>query len=146
MNIFLRELRANVKSLLIWSAVIILLIVIAPAKFSAFAGDPSMLAVLDAFGAERAFIIGQDFGAQFAGELALLLDGVENAVAALGQGGEVLGAFVHRFELGFVEIAGDVLAVTGHEGDGGSRVEQLDGALHLFVLQRDFLRNAAYEF
>lgn len=89
---------------------------------------------------------GVDFGAQFASELALLLDGVENAVAALGQGGEVLGAFVHRFELGFVEIAGDVLAVTGHEGDGGSRVEQLDGALHLFVLQRDFLRNAAYEF
>ena len=47
MNIFLRELRANLKSLLIWSVIISLLIVIAAAKFSAFAGDPSMLAMLD---------------------------------------------------------------------------------------------------
>jgi len=47
MNIFLRELKANLKSLLIWSAIIFLLIMIALAKFSAFAGDPSMLAMLD---------------------------------------------------------------------------------------------------
>ncbi len=47
MNIFLRELRANLKSLLIWSVIISLLILIATAKFSAFAGDPSMLAMLD---------------------------------------------------------------------------------------------------
>jgi ABC-2 type transport system permease protein len=47
MNIFLRELRANLKSLVIWSVIISLLIVIAAAKFSAFAGDPSMLAMLD---------------------------------------------------------------------------------------------------
>lgn len=48
MNIFLRELRANVKSLLIWSAIITLLIAMAIAKFSGFAGDPEMLKVLDA--------------------------------------------------------------------------------------------------
>lgn len=48
MNIFLRELRANVKSLLIWSVIIALLIAIATAKFSAFAGDPAMLEILDA--------------------------------------------------------------------------------------------------
>jgi ABC-2 type transport system permease protein len=48
MNIFLRELKANLKSLLIWSAIVALLIVIATAKFSAFAGDPDMLAILDA--------------------------------------------------------------------------------------------------
>ncbi len=47
MNIFIRELKANLKSLLIWSAIIFLLITIALAKFSAFAGDPSMLAMLD---------------------------------------------------------------------------------------------------
>jgi len=47
MNIFLRELKANLKSLLIWSIIIILLIMIAVAKFSAFAGDPTMLAMLD---------------------------------------------------------------------------------------------------
>jgi ABC-2 type transport system permease protein len=48
MNIFIRELKANLKSLLIWSAIITLLIMIAVAKFSAFAGDPEMLKMLDA--------------------------------------------------------------------------------------------------
>ncbi len=47
MNIFLRELKANLKSLLIWSAIIILLIFMAVTKFSAFAGDPEMLKMLD---------------------------------------------------------------------------------------------------
>ncbi len=48
MNIFLRELRANLKSLLIWSAVILFLVMIATAKYSGFAGDPEMLKMLDA--------------------------------------------------------------------------------------------------
>ena len=48
MNIFLRELKANLKSLLIWCGVMFLLVTIATAKFSAFAGDPSMLAMVDA--------------------------------------------------------------------------------------------------
>ena len=39
MNIFLRELKANLRSLLIWSAIIILLIFMAVTKYSAFAGD-----------------------------------------------------------------------------------------------------------
>lgn len=47
MNIFLREIKANLKSLLIWCGVMLLLIVISVAKFSAFANDPSMLAILD---------------------------------------------------------------------------------------------------
>jgi ABC-2 type transport system permease protein len=47
MNIFFRELKANLKSLLIWTGVISLLIMIAVAKFSAFAGDPEMLKILD---------------------------------------------------------------------------------------------------
>lgn len=47
MNIFFRELKANFKSLIIWSVIIVLLTMIAVAKFSAFAGDPSMLAMLD---------------------------------------------------------------------------------------------------
>jgi ABC-2 type transport system permease protein len=47
-NIFFRELKANFKSLLIWSAIVILLIMIGTAKFAAFAGDPSTLAMLDA--------------------------------------------------------------------------------------------------
>lgn len=48
MNIFLRELRANLKSLLIWCFIISLLIVIAVAKYSAFAKDPNLVAILDA--------------------------------------------------------------------------------------------------
>ena len=47
MNILVRELKANFKSLVIWSVIISLLIMIAVAKFSAFAGDPQMLAMLD---------------------------------------------------------------------------------------------------
>jgi len=47
MNIFLRELKANLKSLLIWSGIILLLITIAVSKFAAFAGDPKMLTILD---------------------------------------------------------------------------------------------------
>ena len=47
MNIFLRELRANVKSLVIWSVIIVLLIMIAVAKFSAYAGNPEILDVLN---------------------------------------------------------------------------------------------------
>jgi ABC-2 type transport system permease protein len=47
MNIFLRELKANLKSLLIWSSIIILLIFMAVAKYSAFAGDPELLKMLD---------------------------------------------------------------------------------------------------
>ncbi len=34
MNIFLRELRANLKSLLIWGGIVILLIIMAIAKFT----------------------------------------------------------------------------------------------------------------
>jgi len=48
MNIFRRELRANLKSLLIWSVIMLLLIMIAVSKFAAFAGDPEMLKMLDA--------------------------------------------------------------------------------------------------
>lgn len=47
MNIFLRELRANLKSLLIWSVILGALIGVGVAKFSAFADNPDMLAVLD---------------------------------------------------------------------------------------------------
>ena len=47
MNIYLRELRANLKSLIIWSVIIILLVVIAMTKFSAYAENPEMLAILD---------------------------------------------------------------------------------------------------
>ena len=47
MNMFARELRANLKSLLIWSGIMLLLIILAVAKYSAFAGDPAMLKMMD---------------------------------------------------------------------------------------------------
>lgn len=49
MNIFLRELKANLKSLIIWSVIIALLIIIGAAKFSAYFGNPEMLKILDSF-------------------------------------------------------------------------------------------------
>jgi ABC-2 type transport system permease protein len=48
MNIFFRELKANLKSLITWSVVLVLLIIISAAKFSAFAGDESMLQMVEA--------------------------------------------------------------------------------------------------
>lgn len=52
MNIFFRELRANLKSLLIWCGIMLLLIVIGTSKFAAFAGDPESLKILDTMPAE----------------------------------------------------------------------------------------------
>jgi len=48
MNIFLRELRANLKSLIIWSVNVILFIVMGVSKFSAYYNNPEMLAIFDA--------------------------------------------------------------------------------------------------
>jgi ABC-2 type transport system permease protein len=48
MNIFFRELKANFKSLVIWSVVMALLIWTGVAKFSAYYGNPEMLKLLDA--------------------------------------------------------------------------------------------------
>ena len=47
MNIFLRELRANLKSLLIWSAISLLFNVVGFTKFSAFFENPELLAIMD---------------------------------------------------------------------------------------------------
>ena len=47
MNIFLRELRSTRKSLLIWSGIVILFSIVGFTKFSAFYGNPDLLAVLD---------------------------------------------------------------------------------------------------
>lgn len=49
MNIFLRELKANLKSLIIWSVIIALFILVGVSKFSAYADNPEMLKILDSF-------------------------------------------------------------------------------------------------
>jgi len=48
-KIFLREHKAKIKSLIIWSAIISLFIVIGNAKFTVYYGNPEMLKMLDAF-------------------------------------------------------------------------------------------------
>jgi ABC-2 type transport system permease protein len=46
-NIFVHELKSNFKSLLIWGVIMLVLIAMAASKFSAFAGDPELLKILD---------------------------------------------------------------------------------------------------
>jgi len=48
MNIFVRELKANLRSLLIWGVIVILFVWVGISKFSAYESNPEMLAVLDA--------------------------------------------------------------------------------------------------
>jgi ABC-2 type transport system permease protein len=47
MNVFRRELKANLKSLLIWSVIVIAFIFMAITKFSAYEGNPEFLEVFD---------------------------------------------------------------------------------------------------
>ena len=94
MNIFIRELKANLKSLLIWSFIITLLIMIAVTKFSVFAGDPEMLKVLDTMPAAvldalnmRAFnltTIGGFYGIMF------IYFGLMGAIAAAMWGSDII--------------------------------------------------------
>lgn len=48
MNIFLREVKANFRSLLIWGVIVILFVTVGYSKFSGYAENPEMLAILDA--------------------------------------------------------------------------------------------------
>ncbi|MBN2853729.1 MAG: ABC transporter permease subunit [Clostridia bacterium] len=48
MNIILRELKANLKSFIIWALMIVVFIVMVMTEFSAYAGNEQMLSVLDA--------------------------------------------------------------------------------------------------
>ena len=47
MNIFLRELKSNIRSLIIWGAIGIFFIYIGISKFSAYEGNPELTALLD---------------------------------------------------------------------------------------------------
>ena len=47
MNIFFRELKANLKSLLIWSGITVLFVVVGFSKFSAFYENPELSAIID---------------------------------------------------------------------------------------------------
>ena len=47
MNIFRRELKANLRSLLIWGFIVVLFVVVGMSKFSAYYNNPEMLAILN---------------------------------------------------------------------------------------------------
>jgi ABC-2 type transport system permease protein len=47
MNIFIRELKSNFKSLIIWGVIVGILVTIGIAKFSAYEGNPEMAAIMD---------------------------------------------------------------------------------------------------
>ncbi len=47
MNIFVRELKANLRSLLIWGIIVVLFVTVGVSKFSAYYHNPEMLAILD---------------------------------------------------------------------------------------------------
>jgi ABC-2 type transport system permease protein len=49
MNIFFRELKANLKSLIIWSVIVVLFTAVGFSKFSAYYKNPEMLAILKDF-------------------------------------------------------------------------------------------------
>jgi ABC-2 type transport system permease protein len=49
MNIFFRELKANLKSLIIWGVIVVLFIAVGFSKFSAYYNNPEMLAILKDF-------------------------------------------------------------------------------------------------
>ncbi|MBN1581064.1 MAG: ABC transporter permease subunit [Anaerolineae bacterium] len=61
MNIFVRELRANLKSLIIWAVIVILFVMVGVSKFSAYYNNPEMLAILDAI--PPAMVAAFSFGA-----------------------------------------------------------------------------------
>ena len=48
MNIFVRELKSGLKSLLIWGVIVVLFVMVGVSKFSAYYGNPEMLKILDA--------------------------------------------------------------------------------------------------
>lgn len=47
MNIFIRELRSNLRSLLIWGAIVVLFVAVGISKFSAYYHNPEMLSMLN---------------------------------------------------------------------------------------------------
>jgi ABC-2 type transport system permease protein len=47
MNVFVRELRANLRSLLIWGIIVVLFVTAGMSKFSAYEGNPDILAILN---------------------------------------------------------------------------------------------------
>ena len=85
----------------------------------------------------RLAVGGLDLGAQFVGQLALLVDARQDRGAALLHLAQVGQAHFEVAQLGVVEAAGDFLAVARDERHGRALVEQADGGDHLRGLRAD---------
>ena len=68
-----------------------------------------------------------DVAGQF-GSACPVLDAGEDRAAAFFQFAQIAQALFQHAQLGIVEAAGDLFAVTGDEGNGGAFVEQGDGS------------------
>lgn len=86
-----------------------------------------------------------DGAAQFVGELALLVDALQDGRAAIFEFAQVEQALFERAQLRVVEIAGDFLAIPGDERDSRAFVEKLHGGGDLARLHGEFGGNALYD-
>ena len=74
---------------------------------------------------------GQQIGAQGGRQVALLLDGVEDDGAPLLEFAQVAEPLLQVAQLGVVEAAGHLFAITGDEGNRGPFIQQADGGFDL---------------
>ena len=72
-----------------------------------------------------------ELGAQRIGHLPLLVDRLQDRLATLFHFAQIAQALFERTQLAIVETAGDLLAVTGDERDGGAAIQQFDGSIDL---------------
>ena len=82
---------------------------------------------------------------QFRRQLALFLDAGQHGGASLLQFAQIAEPLFERAQLGVVEAARDLLAVTGDEGHGRALVEQLDGGENLGRADTEFLGDAMFD-
>ncbi len=94
MNIFIHELKANKKSLIIWSVIVLLFVLIGAAKFASFYNNPEMLFMLDALPPAMLDAFGmRDFNlTTLSGYYGLMLVffGLMGAIAASMWGSEII--------------------------------------------------------
>ena len=69
---------------------------------------------------------------QLRGQLALLLNGAKDHLAAIFQFTQIAEAALQGTQLTVVQTAGHLLAITGDKGNGRAFIQQAHGGLHLF--------------
>src|ERR1700716_3960042 len=83
----------------------------------------------------------QDCRFQCGIQLALLADGTENRDATFFEFAQVIQTLLQLAQLHIIERAGDLLAVTRNERNGGAAVEQRHRRLDLLLANAEFFGN-----